>query len=294
MSRYLSNRDGGKTDEAGHLRFLNSLTTGDVFSGGVTTQNGVPNMSVNVSAIDAIIRDTGNGYAFHAWSDAMEVVTIATANVANPRKDYIIAYVDKGEDVSDEIVNNPNIWKLISVAGTPAGSPAVPTVPQIQASAVGTNPYIILATVTVSTGTSTITNGSIVDGRALVSAARVESSKIDYLNSSGSYSTSEVATPHKWIDGKTIYKKTIAYGTLPNSTSKSVAHGISNLSRVMDIQTEVYEASGHYYYKLGHVNVNALTTQISMYLDDTSIVMQTGTNRTGLTANVTVFYTKTS
>lgn len=50
----------------------------------------------------------------------------------------------------------------------------------------------------------------------------------------GDYSTSEVNTGFKWIDGKTIYKKTIYFGALPNSTSKGVAHGITGISYVID------------------------------------------------------------
>lgn len=39
-----------------------------------------------------------------------------------------------------------------------------------------------------------------------------------------------------WVNGKTIYKKTIAFGTFPNATSKSVEHGISDLDYVVKIE----------------------------------------------------------
>ena len=42
------------------------------------------------------------------------------------------------------------------------------------------------------------------------------------------YSTSEVDTGYTWTDGSPIYKKTINIGALPNATTKSVAHNISN------------------------------------------------------------------
>lgn len=168
MTRFLSNRDGGKTDEKGHLKFLQSMTTGDVFSGGTVTQNGTPNMTVNVSELDALIRDAANGYAYHAFSDGIENVQITTANASNARKDYIVAYVDRAVVPSTATSNNPNIWKLISVAGTPAGSPVYPTSTQIQATAVGTNPYIVIAGVNVAAATTTITNASITDLRQFV------------------------------------------------------------------------------------------------------------------------------
>ena len=46
----------------------------------------------------------------------------------------------------------------------------------------------------------------------------------EYVDSSNSYSTDEVKTDEKWIDGKPIYRKTIICGALPNNTTKNVAH----------------------------------------------------------------------
>lgn len=113
------------------------------------------------------------------------------------------------------------------------------------------------------------------------------------LNAFMDYSTSEVATKATWINGKTIYKKTIAFGALPNTASKSVAHGITGLERVMRIETEAYEASGSFYYNFGHVNTASLANGISMYADATNVSIVTGSNRTGVSANITLYYTKT-
>lgn len=46
------------------------------------------------------------------------------------------------------------------------------------------------------------------------------------------YSETEQDTGLKWVDGKTIYQKTINFGTLTNN--KTVAHGISNLDNVIN------------------------------------------------------------
>jgi|GEM_PF-3173526 len=46
------------------------------------------------------------------------------------------------------------------------------------------------------------------------------------------YSTSEVLTSERWTDGKPLYKKTINFGTLPNNTSKNVAHNIANAETI--------------------------------------------------------------
>lgn len=170
MTRFLSNRDGGKTDEKGHLRFLQSLTLGEVFSGGLVRQAATPNMTVDVPVMDALIRDSANNYAFHTWSDAVENVQVPTANASNPRKDYIIAYVDRTVTPDSTNANNAGIWKLIDVAGTPAGSPVYPTTSEIQASAVGTNPYIIIAGISVGAAVTSITNAAITDLRSFVRA----------------------------------------------------------------------------------------------------------------------------
>lgn len=50
------------------------------------------------------------------------------------------------------------------------------------------------------------------------------------------YSTSEHATGENWIAGETIYRKVIDFGTLPNATTKNVAHGITNLDIVISLE----------------------------------------------------------
>ena len=42
----------------------------------------------------------------------------------------------------------------------------------------------------------------------------------------------EVLTSERWIDGKPIYKKVIDFGNLPNNTTKSVVHNISNVDNI--------------------------------------------------------------
>lgn len=43
------------------------------------------------------------------------------------------------------------------------------------------------------------------------------------------YSTSEVDTGVKWIDGKNIFRKVVDCGALPNNTSKVVSSGLTNI-----------------------------------------------------------------
>lgn len=50
-----------------------------------------------------------------------------------------------------------------------------------------------------------------------------------------SYSTSEVNTGKKWIDGKDIYSMTFNVGNLPNNTSKVINFSIPNLNDIIKV-----------------------------------------------------------
>lgn len=55
------------------------------------------------------------------------------------------------------------------------------------------------------------------------------------ITRNSTYSTEEQAVGI-WIDGKTIYRKVIIFGALPNATKKDVAHNISNLEQFTKIE----------------------------------------------------------
>lgn len=54
------------------------------------------------------------------------------------------------------------------------------------------------------------------------------------LSRSDIYSTTEKIVG-QWTDGKPIYQKVVDIGALPNNTSKTVAHGISNVSTFISV-----------------------------------------------------------
>lgn len=170
MGRFLGNRDGGKTDELGHNFVLKKAFTGNVVSGFTTTQAGTPALSVEVAAGQALIEDGDKKY--EVWADSTQTVTISTPNVSNPRKDYIVAYVDTTETPNPASPNNPTIFKFAAVAGTPAGSPSAPSSGQIQSAIGAANPYAIIAEVLVGAGVTTITNANITDRRTMLSSSQ--------------------------------------------------------------------------------------------------------------------------
>lgn len=123
--------------------------TGDL----LVTQNGTPNMSVNVAAGHVWIDGTESATqgAYHCYNDATKNLVVAASDPTNPRKDLVVAKVQDAA-YSGAV----NAWTLAVVTGTPAASPAEPTVP---ANAV------VLAMINVAALATTITNANITDRR---------------------------------------------------------------------------------------------------------------------------------
>ena len=172
MTLYLSNRDGnGKTSEEGHYRLQTQVLSGDVLGGSLlVTQNSPTGMSVLVTSGDFKI-DTGLNYSYTGWASVNEVITISTADPANPRITTIVAYTDKGALTSASPPNNPGINKLMAINGTPQAVPTAPNGTTIQSAVGAGNPYIILADVRVNAAATSILNANITDRRTPLQTA---------------------------------------------------------------------------------------------------------------------------
>ncbi len=112
----------------------------------------------------------------------------------------------------------------------------------------------------------------------------------------GDYSTSEVDTGYKWIDGKPIYKKTVSFGSLPNSTSKSVAHGISGISNVIEFKGWTHNPSLGFWYSFNSASNSAASGNalFGARVEASDITIATNFDGSGYTTcYVTVWYTKT-
>lgn len=94
----------------------------------------------------------------------------------------------------------------------------------------------------------------------------------------------------KWIDGSDLYEKTVSCGALPNTTSKTVAHGIANISKIVEIKG--YSTNGTLYLPLPFAGASA-TSGISVHAGTSNITFETGMNRSNFTESyVTLCYTK--
>lgn len=152
-----------------------------------------------------------------------------------------------------------------------------------------------------SGGTWTVTTRNmstkIVAGTGMSSTFTTGANGTITLNAEPNYSTSEVDTKVKWIDNKTIYRKTINIGTLPNATTKTVAHGVTSIGTVIDIKGSALRSSDSVWFSIpntpnplvGNVNVG-----IGITVSSSNIEISTGTDRTNMTGYVTIWYTKSS
>lgn len=110
----------------------------------------------------------------------------------------------------------------------------------------------------------------------------------------GSYSTSEVATPFTWVDGKTIYRtvfvKTVS--TIPVGDN-TWAHGISNIAEITGIRTTFKLGWGTDTWGAGDY-LSGSGYQIRV--DKTNVILNNTTSATNWygTFKIVIEYTKTS
>lgn len=117
----------------------------------------------------------------------------------------------------------------------------------------------------------------------------------DKINSISNYSTSEVNTGATWINGKTIYKKTIDTGALPNATTNNIAHGITNLDRIIKIEGWAYRSDDTSFFPLPSTSTGSVSANIVTTANTTYVNISTGTDRSNVGESyVTLYYTKTS
>lgn len=169
MALATSNRDGGRTNEAGHLRAIQKVIDGEVLTGLAISQRAAgANMSVDIAVGDAVIPRSDDSYGHPAWNDALLNQSISAADGSNPRRDLVVMYIDYDETPSTGVSNNVNgVVKIAVVAGTPAGSPTDPDGSAIESAIGAGNPYIILARVRVAAAASSISNSVIDDLRVM-------------------------------------------------------------------------------------------------------------------------------
>lgn len=283
----------------------------------------VPNtgLTVSVGGVSgtrdvAIAEDNiGNKTTINNISFAPVNVSLAAAPVANSRIDLIVVYVDGSPDGTAEDVDNPSACGIISVKGTAAASPVEPSDSDIRdaitadGASGSTAYYTVLASVTIASGVTEITSAMISDGvrseLALIGAVVSEPTSLAYIDTVNivdkavtaekidlgsiglDYSTTEVNTGAKWIDGSTIYKKTFYFSSLPDTdTSVSQPVNITNLNRVVKFEGIMGKNTSWWDLSYRTVNMECSNANLSLYA--------TGMDLRTFNAYVTLYYTKSS
>ena len=121
----------------------------------------------------------------------------------------------------------------------------------------------------------------------------ITADKIDFTTMpDNKYSTDEINTGKKWINGKTIFQKTFAMGGLGRATTIKKPHNISNLDLVIRIQGIAKENSIGATINLPHAADQQPYT-VTVYADNTNVNIQTYADQSGYTQSyVTLWYTK--
>jgi len=110
------------------------------------------------------------------------------------------------------------------------------------------------------------------------------------------YSLQEVATGQRIFKAadplsyRNVYRMTINFGSLPNSATKTAAHGITFTDQFMI--TRLYGAAsnptGNNYLSLPFATPTALNQNISLSLDITNVIITTGIDYSAYTKTIVV------
>jgi len=108
------------------------------------------------------------------------------------------------------------------------------------------------------------------------------------------YSTTETKIG-TWIDGKPLYRKVVNFGTLPNSTTKTVAHSISNIDSIAFVKGMAKATSTGNCWPLPFLFEGSQSSyNIRTFVNNTNIEMWCDNDRSNYTAYITIEYTKTT
>lgn len=166
-------QNAGATHTAAQMRTYVGSTLGGISSAGalttsrggvnplygtqmVVTQNGTPNMSVNVGAGIAYVPGSESNAqgTYFCYNDATVNLSIATApGAGSSRIDLVVAKVQ-----DSQYSGATDAWSLAVVTGTASASPSAPTAP---------NNSLILAQIAVGSNVTSIVTANITDKRVI-------------------------------------------------------------------------------------------------------------------------------
>lgn len=224
-------------------------------SGGASALNDLTDVTISSAAQDQILKYNGSGWVNSSVpEDTTKYGTSDSASIDLADADYIPFYD------SSASAKKKTLWSNIKTVLANTFQPKLTA---------GTN-------ITISSNT--------------ISASMPA---IGTINRSDIYSTTEKVVGC-WTDGRPIYQKSISFGALPNNATKSVAHGLTTLRRVIDLKGYTYMPSTGWTSAIPCPSPNS-TDSLQLDCDATNINIITKADWSGCTETyVNIWYTKTS
>lgn len=202
-----------------------------LFSGRGVVRNTVADMNVLVGGTtdnpDVVLGKLPSGFLIALDIVGQQVIRI-TAPSSNKRIASVVAYSDNIalNSTDTNTTGSPSSCGLIVVYGSTSATPAAPTESQIrqavtQDGATGSQAVIaVIANITTESSTTTIT-----DEMIAINYGKLSSHSIDFTTMPGNkYTTTEMDTGKKWINGKSIYQKSITFNTTGSGAEETGAN----------------------------------------------------------------------
>lgn len=229
---------GGRTSVNAFNDNLSAYSRGVMSGWGCTPAGGlVVSLGGNGTERDVAVAEDniGNKTSINNISGSPITLTMSAAPGAGTRIDSIVAYVDASPQGEATVTDNYGACGLIVVQGTPSSTPTAPSDNDIRSAITSdgasgpTAYYAVLANISMASGTTDITENEIAAG----AAAALASQNLDFAT----YSTTREIKAGVWIDGRTIYKKTMVNNL--SGASNLVPTGVPNLDLMIDWRNTV-------------------------------------------------------
>ena len=121
---------------------------------------------------------------------------------------------------------------------------------------------------------------SALDGRVTT----LEGASVSAFN----WTTSEQTWPFETYLGNTLYAKIVNLGTMPNNTTKNVAHGITSVSHGFVVRVIAREGAESYPYP----NARITAHRYMAYMNSVNVVVATNANASAQTGYAYLIYSK--
>lgn len=206
----------------------------------------------------AIAEDNaGNKTTINNISGGPIPVTIGAAPSSNSRIDSIVAYVDNPPTGSATVTDNYGACGLIVVSGTASALPSAPTESTIRTAitadgASGTTAYyVVLANVTISSGTTDLTSSNIkAGGNAQIGSSNIDFTTFSKIMIGGNYNDS--AASANSIIGLSEVRAQVGSGLTRSGNYVVIGNNISKVK----VSSNVFYSQNGSGYGWMRINVN--------------------------------------